>query len=377
MPPLIDFVRSICDEIEVDVYSLYYPFERRSYRLFGAQIHSFDLGRHPRVLRKIYVARARKKIAQEHAARPYDLIHAIWADTPAELAAQISSDLNIPLITTFYAGEAVYIPEIEYGSLRTSRARAALHNVLAQSSVSTCGSQLLSNLIAQEINHVPSVIPFGLCDDNFSPATSKVTLAGSTKIISAASFSSVKGLDVLLEAFQRLIHQHPLFAEGLHWHVIGPDALDRNLRDGLSRKAGNLPITWHDGRPTWEMPDFYRAGDIALLGSWFESQCFAALEPAACGIPVTGTSVGVIPEMVSPDWTCPPGDPQALMNLLVHVLSNRSHWVEESKRQRNWVIDNATLKVAAGRFRNTYEKLANSRGHPSEPTTKRLVQSTE
>ena len=358
MPPLIDFVQSVSGKIDIDVYALYYPFERRSYRVFGAQIHSFNLGSQPRILRKMHRLGIQKKIAQEHADRPYDLIHAIWADESAVLAARVSSDLNIPMITTFYAGEAVYIPEINYGSLRSPKSRESLQKVLELSAASTCGSRLLAGEIASNTNHTPLVVPFGLNVERFSPAPSKMKLEGSTTIITAASFSAVKGLDILLNAFQRLIVDHPSLAEGLHWHIIGPDAGDRALRNSLFAQTANLPITLHEAKPYWDMPEFYRAGDVVWHGSWFESQCFAALEPAACGVPVAGTAVGVIPEMASPDWTCVPGDPSALKNLLVHVLSNRGKWANEAARQHQWVKDNATLKIAADRFEKIYVQFA-------------------
>lgn len=84
MPPLIDFVRSISAAIAVDVYTLYHSLHTHSFRVFGAQKHSFDLGRHTPWLRKFHSGQI-KKAAIEHAARPYGLSHAIWADTPAAL----------------------------------------------------------------------------------------------------------------------------------------------------------------------------------------------------------------------------------------------------------------------------------------------------
>lgn len=246
---------------------------------------------------------------------------------------------------------------IGYGGLRSHRAQAALAKVLTQSAAITCGSQGLADQISQSQNHRAHVIPFGLSPERFSPGPAKMALAGEVKIITAASFSVVKGLTILQSAFRNLVEAHPALAKGVHWHVMGLDAGNSALRDALIQQIGALPITLHAGRPHWEMPEFYRAGDIALHGSWFESQCFAAMEPAACGVPVAGTAVGVIPEMVSPQWTCPPGSAEALTDLLVHVLSNRAGWADEAARQRAWVSENATLKATAAKFTSLYAQI--------------------
>ena len=221
----------------------------------------------------------------------------------------------------------------------------------------TCGSQYLAEIVANATCCAPHVIPFGLCSERFSPNASAINLEGTTKLITAASLHPVKGLNILLDAFRRFVTEQPLLAEGVHWHIIGPDAGDPVVRNWLGTQAIDLPVTLHDGIPHWEMPDFYRAGDIAWLGSWFESQCFAAMEPAACGIPVAGAAVGIIPEMASAEWVCTPGDAQALKTSLTHVMSNRSHWEGEANSQRNWVLTNATLLVAADRFRAIYEQV--------------------
>lgn len=357
LPPLIDYVRSISDRVEIDIYALYYPHKQRNYHVFGTRVFSFDLSRQNRLRRRLSWYKIRSRLAKVHSVKPYDLIHAIWADTPATLGVQIAHMLNIPLITTLYAGEAVWKPEIGYGSLRSKRNQRALQNVLNYSHAVTCGSQFLAGIIQENYACLPYVIPFGICPYRFTPKGPKAILKGSTCIVTAASYSLVKGLDILLEAFQQLAQTRPRLMAGLHWHCIGPDPADRVIRQAMGRRIGDLPVTLHEGKPHWEMAQYYRAADIAVQSSWFESQCFAAIEPVICGTPVAGTSVGVLPKMASTNWQCATGNAAALAQLLEDVLSNRGEWDSEVTSQQAWVQQNATLDIAAEQFLSLYDQV--------------------
>src|SRR5262249_48955804 len=57
-----------------------------------------------------------------------------------------------------------------------------------------------------------------------------------------------------------------------------------------------------------------------VVSSRHEAQCMVALEAAACGVPVVGTHVGVIPELGRP--TARVGDAIALAELLAASLAS-------------------------------------------------------
>lgn len=60
-----------------------------------------------------------------------------------------------------------------------------------------------------------------------------------------------RGLMILVTRFGR-IHRQPLMAEGVHWHIIGPDAGDPVVRNWLGTQAIDLPVSLHEGKPHWE-----------------------------------------------------------------------------------------------------------------------------
>jgi N-acetyl-alpha-D-glucosaminyl L-malate synthase BshA len=67
-------------------------------------------------------------------------------------------------------------------------------------------------------------------------------------------------------------------------------------------------------------------GDVLLVTSSAESFCLAALEAAACGVPVVAPNVGGLPDTVLDGVTgdlYPPGDENAAARLVVRMLSDR------------------------------------------------------
>jgi glycosyltransferase involved in cell wall biosynthesis len=59
---------------------------------------------------------------------------------------------------------------------------------------------------------------------------------------------------------------------------------------------------------------------LFVLSSRYESQSLAALEAAACGCPVVGTAVGLLPELLGPQQLAPAGDAPALAAAMLRLL---------------------------------------------------------
>jgi glycosyltransferase involved in cell wall biosynthesis len=75
--------------------------------------------------------------------------------------------------------------------------------------------------------------------------------------------------------------------------------------------------------------------DIFLLPSASESFGLSALEALACGVPVIGTDVGGLPEVVLQGETgalCAPGDVDGMAEAAVDILMDRDRWRSMSER---------------------------------------------
>jgi glycosyltransferase involved in cell wall biosynthesis len=83
-----------------------------------------------------------------------------------------------------------------------------------------------------------------------------------------------------------------------------------------------MRVTFHGAIPHDRLPDYYRAADLLVVSSRYESQGMVALEAAACGCPVMGTAVGLLPELPGV-YVVPVGDAGALARAIVAALSDR------------------------------------------------------
>jgi glycosyltransferase involved in cell wall biosynthesis len=109
------------------------------------------------------------------------------------------------------------------------------------------------------------------------------------RLVYVGRLSPEKGVADLVAALAQLDQPPPLL-------VIG----DGPQRAPLQQQARSLPVTWLGAKRNDEIAPLLRASDIVCLPSHMEGVPNAALEAFACGLPVVGTRVGGIPEIITP-----------------------------------------------------------------------------
>ena len=138
--------------------------------------------------------------------------------------------------------------------------------------------------------------------------------------------------------FAKAVAQLPL--EGTRIIVAG-DGIDRDEMREILADSGRLNDCLFLGSiSNIDMPDIYRASDIAVLPSLAEATSIAGLEAMACGLPLVGTSVGGIPTIINDGHSgliVPPRDPKALAEALTCLIN--------SPEMRNKMGDTALQRI--------------------------------
>ena len=165
-------------------------------------------------------------------------------------------------------------------------------------------------LPADRLHHLPHFVDTAGVDPKEVPGADAVI---------AGRLSKEKGVDVAIRAAAG-------FPDGLRLQVAG----DGPLRADLERlAAAEAPgkVTFHGRLDKPTLLRLLRSSSVALVPStWYENQPMAVLEAFACGLPVVGTTLGGVPELVTPGvdgLLVPPGDAVSLGAAVTSIATDR------------------------------------------------------
>ena len=159
------------------------------------------------------------------------------------------------------------------------------------------------------------MLPDRVAEDARQALRHSLGLRDATPVVAiTGQVSEIKGIWEFVEAARLLVPQIP----SATFAVLGDDLKGRGaMRDAMERRVAELGLTAHfrflGFRP--DAPRLISAFDIVAVPSHLEPLGNATLEAMAAGVPVVGSRVGGIPEMVVEGETgllTPPRDAAAL-----------------------------------------------------------------
>jgi len=364
IPALAHLVRSLSSRHEVVVFALRYPYRRDVFQAFGATVHALGGAEARGVSRLLLLARARRRLLAAGRDHPFDLVHGLWADEPGWLAVATARPLGVPAVVSLLGGELVGFPDIGYGAQLSRIGRHLVRRALGAATEVTAGSHSLARLAA---GWLPPdrvhLAPLGVDTELFRPGPGDPALLdGSPRLLHVGSFAAVKDQKTLLLAFARATDHLP----ECRLHLVGGGP----LRGDLEALAGELGVSgrvsFHGALPHDRLPDYYRAADLCVLTSRFESQSMVALEAAACARVTVGTRVGLLPELAPHQALVPPGDPVGLAAALVQLGRDPALVHAMGQRCLAAVRESYTLTAAAARLDAVYTAGRSKTGHAPE-----------
>jgi glycogen(starch) synthase len=353
IPALQALAAGLAEELDVRLFSLRYPAGGRYVlgdlthiaigggRRFG--IASLDIWRH-----------ALDAVLREHAARPFHLLHAFWADESGLVTALAGMLLRLPTVVSLGGGELTYLPDIEYGTQGSAARRLVVRFSLNQARVVSAGSRYQATLARQ--NGVPvkklKVLPLGVDAAVFAPGPAPDWRWPT--IVQAASLTAVKNQNLLMRVLARAKASLP----DIRLLLAG----DGPLRHSLLRQAEELDLLGHIelrraiAHPA--MPALYAQGHLYLQTSRHESQGMSLLEALACGLPAIGTPVGILPEIACRQATW---SEELLASQVVDVLADQQSYVPLRRQARALVERDYSLSSSIERFQSLYHALSGAR----------------
>lgn len=352
IPAFLDFVRTLAARHHVRVLTLRYPHMRAEYEVYQARVTALD-GRDKHGLAGITLrAQALNWVRREHRARPFDVLHAFFADEAGLLAALAGKMLGVPAVVSLAGGELVGLRDIGYGGQWARTARAANRFALSLASRVTAGSRVYEDLAGQfaDANKV-IYAPLGVDTELFSvgPYTPRTEFV----LLHVASLVPVKDQMRLLKIFRQVHERVPR----ARLKIVGAGPLERTLKNCARELAIEGCVEFLGSVEHHLLVDIYRGADVFVLTSRHEAQGMVALEAAACGLPVIGTRVGVLPEIgVAED------DDEMLVNSIIRFESDPDARERVQASARSQIEREYSLAASLARWEGIYGSLVRTRG---------------
>jgi glycosyltransferase involved in cell wall biosynthesis len=344
IPALRHLVRSLASKDDVHVFAVRYPYRAGRYAIDGSQVTALGGGL-SHGARTLELWRDTLRVLRaEHQLRPFDVLHAFWATESGLLAALAGRWLGVPTVVSLAGGELVALRDIDYGDQRLAGERLKISASLRLATHVTAGSDLLRRRAERHLQgrRRVHVAPLGVDRSLFTPSSSSVA-ARQSRVVYVGTLTPVKDQATLLRAFA-LVHRQLADAR---LEIVGDGPLAADLRRMTSTLGIESSVQFRGEIDHAALPSVYRGASACVVSSRHEAQCMVALEAAACGVPLAGTRVGVVPELTNA--VAPVGDHQALAQVLVPTLcgSNQA------------AVDPTTtygLEPCADRFRALYAR---------------------
>jgi glycosyltransferase involved in cell wall biosynthesis len=123
---------------------------------------------------------------------------------------------------------------------------------------------------------------------------------------------------VPVKGFEELIEHFPV--ESGRLIVAGDGAGHGGLEARIAARRAEADIRLLGQRD--DIPALLSAVDLLVISSRQEGGPYVLAEALQAGVPVVSTAVGMVPDVLPEEWTCPPNAPEVLCDLIQRALAN-------------------------------------------------------
>ncbi len=355
IPVQLHLIRALTQTDDVRVLALRYPHRRDRYPVASADVIALGAAQGRGRRRLTLWLDALRALRRLHREKPFDLLHAMWADESGLIAVWAGRWLGIPVVVSATGGELVRLDDIGYGLQRGAFSRWIVGQALkgADAVVLACRYQRrLLDKAGARINPARiHLIPYGVDTTLFAPGD---TPPNPNHLLAVGSLSGVKDHAMLLRALARLDAQVTL-------EIVGAGPERARLEAQAAALGVRQRVTFSGPVAHDAMPHVYRRAALHILTSRHEGQGMVTVEAAACGLPTVSTAVGLLPDFPAFGVSVPVGDDAALAATIAALLDAPAWRAALSESALRLARESFSIEDTAARLRALYAGLAAQR----------------
>ena len=168
-------------------------------------------------------------------------------------------------------------------------------------------------------------------------------------ILFVGRFDRVKGVPVLLEAFEILADQNP----NLHLHLVGDGPERSELESIVHEKGLDGRVTFYGYQSQAQLSEHFAEADVFVMTSFAEGVPVALMEAMAFGVPVVAPRITGIPELVTDGvsgFLTTPSDVDCLLEKIETLLNDAEQRNRFAVEGRQVVEQEFNLLIETGRL---------------------------
>jgi glycosyltransferase involved in cell wall biosynthesis len=350
IPVQLNLVREMAREDDVRVLALRYPHRRDCYHVFEATVYSLGVGQVRGTQRLALWWDALRTLRRLHREKPFDVLHAMWADETGLIAAWAGRWLKIPVAVSIAGGELARLDDIGYGLQRGVFSRWIVGQALRGADRVVVACSYVRSLLNERGYGVPEArireIALGVDTSVFQLGEAS---PDAKRLIHAASLVGVKDQATLLRTVARL--------DDVTLDIIGTGPKQGRLSALAAELGINERVNFVGAVHHLDLPAYFQRAALNVLASKHEGLGMVTLEAAACGVPTVSTAVGLLPDCPEMGVSVPVGDDVALAEAISSLLHDTDRRAALGQSAYATLHEKFTIQHTVEQFKNVYREL--------------------
>lgn len=195
-------------------------------------------------------------------------------------------------------------------------------------------------------------------DSNYFIPPKKKPSKDAIDFLFVGRLEKVKNLSYLIKGFCEALKEN----KKLFLHIVG-EGREKNSLEKLAKQLNISDfIKFHGVLYKENLLKIYQSSDVFLITSEYESFCMVVTEAMACGLPVIGTKVGFLPNLIHPGETgflVELNNIKELKEKILFFAKNRRKAKEFGSKARNFVKENFSWEESAKKIENICYEVVN------------------